>query len=126
MSGGHFNYTNDSLCELMFDWSLRPDYGEKGFAKSLLARRVNPLEDAELSEIVYDLFCVLHSYDWYVSGDTSPETYYEDVLRFKQKWLKTTQLQRCKRQIDLELAECRSDLYRIFGLEETDKDGVEA
>lgn len=114
MSGGHFNYANDNLCEELFGWNMRADYGDNGFSQSTKARRINPLEDAELSELVYDVFCLLHSYDWYVSGDTCPETYREDIKRFKQKWLKTTASQRCKRQIDLQLAECKNELYRIF------------
>ena len=120
MSGGRFNYANDSLCEEIFGWDLHPDYGEKGFSKSAEARKINPLKDAELSEMVYDMFCVLHSFDWCASGDTGEETYISDVSRFKKKWLKVTAEQRYKRQIDLQLEECRNDLYRIFGVEENE------
>ncbi len=120
MSGGHFNYANDTLCHEIFGYGIDVNYGEKGFANSPRARKINPLEDAELSEMVYDMFCLLHSYDWYVSGDTGPEDYLKDVQRFKQKWLKATGTQRCKRQIDLQLAECRSELYKIFGVEENE------
>ena len=120
MSGGHFNYANDSLCHEIFGYNIDANYGEKGFANSPTARKTNPLEDAELSELVFDVFCLLHSYDWYASGDTGPEDYFTDVKRFKQKWLKATGIQRCKRQIDLQLAECRSELYRIFGIEENE------
>ena len=92
MSGGHFNYQNDRACEEVFDWDVSPDYGmgDKSYHKHVnVARRMNPLEDVILSELVYDVFCLLHSCDWYKSGDTGEETYLKDVAYFKAKWLGT-------------------------------------
>ncbi len=88
MSGGHFDYRNDSLCHDIYGWSVSPDYGERGFKQSNLARRLDPLDDFVMSELIFDVFCVLHSYDWWQSGDTGEETYRSDVTRFKNKWLR--------------------------------------
>lgn len=87
MSGGRFDYRNDDACSEIFHGKLYPAYGDDGFKHSKEARRINPLEDRELSEMVFDMFCVLHSYDWYASGDTGEEQYRADVKRFKDKWM---------------------------------------
>ena len=39
--------------------------------------------DPEISALVYDLFCLLHSYDWAESGDTDMDAYQKDVEIFK-------------------------------------------
>lgn len=91
MSGGHFEYKNDTACGVVFDYDLSPVYG---LGKSNYywcvkkAREINPLEDVELSELVYDMFCLLHSFDWYVSGDNCRDIYEHDIAYFRQKWLK--------------------------------------
>ena len=116
MSGGHWNYQNDTLAHDIFGWNFSPDYGERGFKQAPLARRENPLEDKLLSELAWDLFCVLHSYDWYASGDTCEETYREDVLRFKKKWLKRGEAEFTRREIDVALEETRMELYKSLGV----------
>lgn len=117
MSGGHFNYINDSTCREIFGWNIDCDYGERGFSQSEAARRINPLEDLVMSELVFDVFCVLHSYDWYASSDTCEETYRADVQRFKDKWLKPMRGKRAKEIVDDELEEVRKKLYLAFGEE---------
>ena len=94
MSGGHFDYSNDRCCKEIFGWSFTPDYGDRGISQSEAARKLDPLEDKVISELVWDVFCLLHSFDWYASGDTSEEQYRHDVQRFKKKWLKTIPLER--------------------------------
>ena len=118
MSGGHFSYDNDRACHEIFGWDLSPDYGERGFKQSRDARRLNPLEDLVMSELVFDVFCVLHSYDWYVCGDTCEETYRADVQRFKDKWLKPMRGKPAKEIVDEELEEVRKKLYLAFGVQE--------
>lgn len=118
MSGGHFNYSNDSACNDIFGWGVHCDYGEHGFSQSKTARRLNPLEDLVMSELVFDVFCVLHSYDWYVCGDTCEEAYRADVQRFKDKWLKPTRGKCAKEIVDDELEEMRKKLYLAFGVQE--------
>ena len=120
MSGGHFNYSNDNLCHDIFGWLISADYGERGFKKSSLARRLNPLEDLVISELVFDVFCLLHSFDWYKSGDTCEETYREDVTRFKNKWLPHFSEQRTKEIVDDEISNLREKLYQAFNLKMTE------
>ena len=94
------------------------DYGDEGFSQSKYARRNNPLGDKMISELVWDVFCLLHSYDWYMEGDTSKETYLEDLKRFKNKWLKVSEKELVQREIDKTLVEARRDLMLSFGLED--------
>ena len=90
MSGGHFNYCGDRVCMDMFDGEIYADYGfnTRGDYKDSVkvARNRNPMEDKELSELVYDVMCLIHSLDWYVSGDTNEDVYRKDVEFFKKKW----------------------------------------
>lgn len=90
MSGGFWNYKNDEVATELFGWRLRPTYGKEGWDMANAARHSNPLEDREISELVYDVFCLLHSFDWYKSGDTSYETYETDLIHFKEKWFNRT------------------------------------
>lgn len=74
MSGGHFNYQDSSLKSEMFGW------GDKRYS--------DPMEDVELSQMVYELLDLLHDLDWYKSGDTGDENYLEAKAKFKNKWLR--------------------------------------
>lgn len=121
MSGGYFNYSNDSLCSDIYD--IYPDYGARGFDQSPEARRRNPLEDPELSELVYDVFCLLHSYDWYRSADTCEETYRADVKRFKEKWFKGLPEDRVSREIESALDMARDDIRKTLLNEVSDPYG---
>ena len=118
MSGGYWNYENDQAARAIFGWSMDVEYGEDGFRQSKYARKRNPLGDKMLSELCWDMFCILHSYDWYIEGDTGEETYQEDVKRFKEKWLKVSEEDLVRREIEKALAEAREDLYQVFGVEE--------
>lgn len=113
MSGGAFDYTNDRACQEIFSW-MSPDYGECGFSKAEKARKLNPLEDKQLSELCWDMFCLLHSLDWYKSGDTGEDTYMEDVKRFKDKWLKKDAGTAWKEEIDKSIEELRKELYKTL------------
>ena len=59
MSGGHFNYSNDRCCKEIFGWSFTPDYGDRGISQSEAARKLDPLEDKVISELVWDVFCFM-------------------------------------------------------------------
>lgn len=101
MSGGYFNYSNDTAARDIFGYETKITYGLEtlqGEAKQ--AAKDNPLEDHEISELVYDVFCLLHSYDWYKESDTSYETYQKDVAFFKNKWLRATPSERMDRLIE--------------------------
>jgi hypothetical protein len=114
MSGGHFNYTNDTLCREIYNWMVSPNYGDRGFNQSKLARQVDPFEDIIISELIFDVFCLMHSYDWYASADTGEETYRKDVQKFKDKWLKQMPEERIKEIIEDELNLARERLYNAF------------
>lgn len=110
MSGGLWNYENDSTAREIFGWNMSVDYGNKGFSQSILARKRNPLEDKIISELVWDVFCLLHSFDWYSCGDTGEDTYKKDLKYFKNKWLKVTPNELVQREIDRTLVQARAEL----------------
>lgn len=118
MSGGYLSNTNDRLAEELFGALPYPSYGERGAALSATARQVDPLEDKLLSELVWDVMCLLDSYDYYKSGDICGEGYREDVDRFKAKWLKPFKKDQVRKIVTEELEATRKELYRTFGLEE--------
>lgn len=98
MSGGYFNYSNDTAARDIFGYGPTITYGLKdlqGEAKQ--AASDNPLEDHEISELVYEVFCLLHSFDWYKECDTDYETYQKDVAYFKDKWLRSSSSERMDR-----------------------------
>lgn len=121
MSGGHWNYKNDDVCYELFNWDVSPTYGieskeQKRYAKT--AREIDPMEDIELSDLIYDVFCLIHSADWYKSGDNSEETYRNDVEAFKQKWFKNKRSDRLKEYVDAAVEELRDKLMAMIGEEE--------
>ena len=118
MSGGHWGYKNDYMAHEIFSWNMSPDYGKEGFDQAKYARKLNPLEDKQLSEMLWDMLCLLHSYDWYASGDTCEDTYRKDVAHFKKKWLNRSTEELVCVEIDKALSEAREDLLQIFGGEE--------
>ena len=115
MSGGHWGYHNDSLCDEVT--GVYPDYGledDSQKSKSKYARKLNFLEDKQISEIVYDVFCLLHSYDWYRCSDTREETYLKDVAYFKKKWFKKPNISDVKKEIDAEIEIAKENIYKEF------------
>ena len=116
MSGGHCNYDNDRACREIFGWEISPNYGDRGFSQSKIARKLNPLDDFIISEIVFDVFCLLHSFDWYESGDTCEETYRKDVQYFKDKWLARLPEERTKEIVESAIDSVREKLYQTFNV----------
>ena len=101
MSGGCFNYSNDATAREIFGYEVNINYGlEKLDADAKKVADDDPLEDREISELVYDVFCLLHSYDWYTECDTSQETYKKDIKYFKKKWFEKTNDERLERLAD--------------------------
>ena len=68
MSGGYFGYRDTSLKSDIFGYSDKPD---------------NVFEDREISELVWDIFDLIHDYDWYKSGDTCKENYLESKNKLR-------------------------------------------
>lgn len=86
MSGGYFEYRDTALCDWVFEYDLSSKYG-KHKDESLKARLMNPLKDKDVSELTYDILCLLHSFDYWQSGDMQEKQYRSDVIDFKRKWL---------------------------------------
>lgn len=93
MSGGSHDYVYCTLAN-----ELRIPSGHYGlsndgeYAENVIeTRRIDPMEDEELSEMMYDVSCLLHSLEWYCSGDNREERYIKDKERFKNKWLRNAE-----------------------------------
>ena len=100
MSGGRFNYLDSQLKSEIYGWTDKP---------------INVFEDKEISQLIWDVFELIHAYDWYDSGDTSEKNYLEEKKKFKDKWLREDS-DRCKLIVDEALAEVKAELYKTFGL----------
>ena len=100
MSGGHFDYADERLKDVMFGW-------DNDFS--------NVLEDREISELVFDVLNLIHDYDWYVSGDTCKDTYLKKKAAFKKKWFSNRGI-RVRKMVDDALGELRQELYETFNL----------
>lgn len=105
MSGGYWNYEDNDAKNAIFRYA---------------SKQWNALEDREVSELVWDVFELLHYYDWYISGDTCEETYLKHKAAFKEKWLKDKRV-RVKRIVDNAVEELRTELYKTFEVKETDE-----
>ena len=101
MSGGHFEYQDFTLKNVMFG------YGDTWS---------NVMEDREVSELAWDLLNLIHDYDWYASGDTCKETYLKAKTEFKRKWFGGNRGVRVRRIVDDAIAEAKAELYETFGL----------
>ena len=123
MSGGRFDYKNDSLSSEIFGWDISARYGigeREDYPESVAqARKQNPMKDRLLSELVYDVFCLLNSLDYWLSGDISELQYRNDVNLFKKKWLKapseelvTREIERTTQELQEVLDTLKVDLYR--------------
>lgn len=106
MSGGHFDYKDLSLKDEIFGWN-----GEKG----------NVFEDKEITELIYDVFGLIHEFDWYQSGDTGEEDYLKAKKNFKEKWFETPAETRIQKVIDNSVEELREELYKTYGIERKKK-----
>lgn len=74
MSRGYFSYQDSSLKSEMFGWCDK--------------RKSDPMEDVELSQMIYEVLDLIYELDGYKSGDTSQEEYLNAKIKFKNKWLR--------------------------------------
>lgn len=99
MSGGHFDYTDSQAKSEIFGWTDKP---------------TNVFEDREISELIFDVFDLIHDYDWYVSGDTDENDWLQAKRAFKAKWLRSPSEERTKAIIDAVIDDARKELYKTF------------
>ena len=102
MSGGYFNYMDSQLKSEVFGWSNQ---------------WWNVFEDQEISELVWDIFDLMHDFDWYKKGDTNRETYLRAKADFKKKWMDNRGV-RVRRIVDEALQRTKEELYETFGIVE--------
>ena len=102
MSGGKFDYADQQAMSEIFGFGDKPR---------------NVFEDKEISQLVWDVFNLIHEFDWYSCGDTSEENWLKAKNEFKKKWLKQNQSDRVKRIVDDALSETKAELYKTFALE---------
>jgi hypothetical protein len=76
------------------------------------------MRDKQLSELVFDVLCLIYSADWCISGDTGEDTYREDVQFFKNKWLKQSPDDSIRIEIDKSVEEAKEELYAAFGVKQ--------
>ena len=112
MSGGYFVYINDYMKTDIFGYEFNADYGEDAFKNQNVP---NVFEDREISELIADIFDLIHSFDWYRSGDTSKDTYLKDKKMFKNKWLSNRGV-RVRTIVDNAIDNLKEELYETYGI----------
>ena len=112
MSGGYFDYRNDYMKTDIFGYEFNADYGVDAFKNQKVP---NVFEDREISELVADVFDLIHSFDWYKSGDTSKVTYLKDKKMFKNKWLSNRGV-RVRTIVDNAIDNLKEELYETYGI----------
>ena len=78
---------------------------------------VGRMYDAELDDLMADISKLAYEVEWWDSGDTDEEQYRKVVKRFKKKWFGTDRNERLKGYIDEKLAELKSDMYTMIGVD---------
>lgn len=104
MSGGYFEYADQRAKNEIFGY-----LGDEP--------KKNVFEDEEISDLIWDVFQLIHDYDWYKSGDTCEESYIKKKSEFKQKWFKTSRNERLKGYVDKRLEDVRKEFYGLLGVE---------
>ena len=126
MSGGYWNYDQITLgydmfpgCDVCYGLgdNTKSKYGH--YTKSVKrARQLDPMEDKQISELVFDVLCLIYSADWYKEADIGEERYRADIKFFKEKWLLQKPEQLVKDEIDKCMVEMKDRLYKSFGLKQ--------
>lgn len=113
MSRGHWDYHDEVLASEMF--SLVNGDGWGSDIQADVFPEDDPLEDIELSSILYDMFKVLYVYDSYISGDCGKGSYNKVKKQFKDKWLITENLETTiYNLIDFKTSKMRGMLHEVF------------
>lgn len=130
MSGGYWNYDQITLgydmfpgCDVCYGLgnNTKSKYGH--YTESIKrARQLDPMEDKQISELVFDVLCLIYSADWYKEADIGEERYRADIKFFKEKWLLQKPDQLIKDEIDKSIKEAQDELYISLGLKEGNDD----
>ena len=99
MSGGHFNYSDERAKDEIFGCVDEPS---------------NVFEDLEVSELIWDVFNLIHDYDWYICSDTCRETYLKSLQRFKDKWLNSSCEERVSYIIVEKIERVKQEILKTF------------
>ena len=121
MSIEFYDCAGDRICSEIFGHELYPvnEIGseeQKHYSK--MARHKNPLEDSTISELIYDAFCLIHSFDYYESDDIGEEDYKADVKAFKEKWISIPKEELAERIINNSIRDLEARLRKELGLDE--------
>ena len=101
MSGGSLNFLASNMCDSLFGYRVDKEYKkicDKDNAR--IARKLNPIHDRELSELIADVICLLHALEWYDDCDIDEKAYKECVKKFKSKWMQRTEKDRLNSYLD--------------------------
>lgn len=126
MSGGEIGRNLYWLKENIFDngYYIETKCGfigtnNKDYRKSIiLARKRNAFNDKVVGELIYDVFNLLHSLDYYTAGDVCEEDYEQDLANFKNKWLKSLKKPYVKEIVQ----EYVEDLKKMLMIEDQDQE----
>lgn len=111
MSGGRFKYKDSELKTELFGWC-----GSEYWTPAN-----NPMEDVELSDLVFDVLELVHELDWYQCGDSDQNDYIDAAKKFKEKWFKQSRTSRLKHYIDMSIEDLKKQLYEAIGEEPCQK-----
>ena len=101
MIGGMFYGSDTTVKNILFRWSDEP---------------INVFEDEVISELVWDVFSLIQSLDYYKSRDTSKDAYLNDKEAFKKKWLGKSKGSVARKIVDESIEDLRQKLHETFGL----------
>lgn len=119
MSGGYWDDRDRALATDIFGYHIDTGCGLDGDRHDENMRIVikdNRLGDPEISALAFDIFCLLHSFDYAKSGDSDQEDYREDVAAFKKRWLNTAGTEQIRHMIDICITNLWKDLYETFSV----------
>lgn len=136
MSGGYFDYRDNDISTRLFGYRVETVYGigeEKFYSRTpaqrggyehysisrrdeylknlKMARKQDPFNNIFITEIVYDVLCLLHSFDYTECGDTGDDQFDDDVQAFLSKWLSPNIT---KEVVDGKLEQVREDIYKAI------------
>lgn len=111
MSGGAFNYTENTLAYELFGYNTSLDYNH--FDNTKPQKVKNAFYDIGVSRLVLDVFNLIYTLDYYESGDIGKEDYYNALNKFKEKWLSNTN-DTLMQIIDDEIELLRNDLKNMI------------